>query len=193
MQQRLMCWETSCHWTAGGETFSKRQQICLTMQRDDFDDDQILHAVARFCKVTEKGPVESLFDVIQTDDDVVSNKNVAIGGDENDAREILSALNEKFSSFQAQGFAVLDDNNDPAIKNIPTSNDSGADDIYQPRGSEPLDAFRVTGVRDVQPCVVSADPSMHTVLGFFTFCCRRTSKQPFSKPQANPFEPTYMG
>ena len=30
---------------------SKRRQVCLTMRHDDFDDGQILHAVARFCKV----------------------------------------------------------------------------------------------------------------------------------------------
>jgi hypothetical protein len=112
--------------------FSKCQQVCLAMQHDDFDDDQILHAVARFCKVTEKGPVESLFDILQTNDDVVNNKNVAIGGDENAAHEILSSvLNKTILSFQVQGFAV-DDNDEPAIENIFTTNDSGADDIYQP-------------------------------------------------------------
>jgi hypothetical protein len=81
--------------------FSKCQQVCLTIRHDDFDDDQILHAVARFCKITEKRPVKSLFDIIQTNDDVVNNKNVAIKGDENAAREILSVLNKKISSFQA--------------------------------------------------------------------------------------------
>ena len=35
---------------------SKRRQVCLMMRHDDFDDGQILHAVARFCKVTEEGP-----------------------------------------------------------------------------------------------------------------------------------------
>ena len=42
---------------------SKRRQVCLTMLHDDFDDGQILHAVARFFKVTEEGPVESFFDL----------------------------------------------------------------------------------------------------------------------------------
>ena len=58
---------------------SKRWQVCLSMQHDDFDDGQILHAVAWFCNVTEEGPVESLFDIIQTND-VESDKNVAVGG-----------------------------------------------------------------------------------------------------------------
>jgi hypothetical protein len=39
--------------------------------------------------------------------------------------------------------------------------------MYQPWGSESLDARRVAGVRDVKPFSVSANPSMHTVLGFF--------------------------
>ncbi len=55
-------------------------------QHDDFDNGQILHAVAWFCKVTEEGPVESLFDIIQTND-VENDKNVAVGGDENVERE----------------------------------------------------------------------------------------------------------
>jgi hypothetical protein len=89
-----------------------------------------------------------------------------LGGDENVERKITLVLNEDISSFRAQGFAV-DDDNEPAPENIPTSNDSGADDIYRPWGSEPLDTRRVAGVRDVQSSLVSADPSMHTVLGFF--------------------------
>jgi hypothetical protein len=78
-----------------------------------------------------------LFDIIQTND-VENDKNVAVGGDENVEREFPSVLNEDISSFRAQGFAV-DDDNEPAPENIPTSNDSGADDIYRPWGSEPLD------------------------------------------------------
>ena len=43
---------------------SKRRQVCLTMRHDDFDDGQILHAVARYCKVTEEGPIKSLFNIL---------------------------------------------------------------------------------------------------------------------------------
>ena len=57
------------------------------MRNDDFDDGRFLHAVAWFCKVTEEGPVKSLFDIIQTKD-VENDKNVAVGGDENIEREI---------------------------------------------------------------------------------------------------------
>ena len=144
---------------------SRRLQVCLTMRHDDFDDGQILHAVARFCKVTQEGPIESLFDVIPTND-VENDRSVAVGVNENEEREIPSVLNEDVSSFRAQGFAV-DDDNEPAPKNVPTSNDTDTGDIYRPWGSEPLDARRVAGVRDVQPSLVSADPSMHTALGFF--------------------------
>ena len=56
---------------------SKRRQVCLTMRHDDFDDGQILHAVARFCKVTEEGPIESLFDITPTND-VENAEGVAV-------------------------------------------------------------------------------------------------------------------
>jgi hypothetical protein len=78
--------------------------------------------------VTEEGPVKSLFDLIQTNY-VENDKIVAVGDDENVEREIPSVLKDDISSFRAQGFAV-DDDNEPAPKNIPTSNDSGTDDIY---------------------------------------------------------------
>ncbi|KAI2490366.1 hypothetical protein MHU86_24206 [Fragilaria crotonensis] len=78
---------------------SRRLQVCLTMRHDDFDDGQILHAVARFCKVTQEGPIESLFDVIPTND-VENDRSVAVGGNENDEREIPSVLNEDVSSFR---------------------------------------------------------------------------------------------
>jgi hypothetical protein len=135
------------------------------MRHDDFDDGQILHAVTRFCKVTEEGPVESLFDTIPTND-VEKDENVAVGGVENEEREIPSMLNEDVSNFRAQGFSV-DDDNEPAPENIPTAADTANDGMYRAWGSEPLDARRVVGIKDVQPTLVSADASMHTVLGFF--------------------------
>jgi hypothetical protein len=92
--------------------------------------------------------------------------------------EIPSALNEDISSFRAQGFAV-DDDNEPAPENIPTLNDSGADDIYQPRGSEPLGARKVAGVRDVQPSLVS------------TFCRWSPFKHQYPSHKQNPFGPSY--
>ena len=52
-----------------------------------------------------------------------NNKNVAVGDDENTEREIPSVLNEDISNFRAQGFAV-DDDNEPAPENIPTSADT---------------------------------------------------------------------
>ena len=145
---------------------SKRRQVCLTMRHDDFDDGEILHAVARFCKVTEEGPVESLFNIIPTND-MENAVNVAVEGGEIVEREIPTTLNEDISNFRPQGFSV-DDDNEPAPENIPTEADNATNDgMYRAWGSEPLDARRVLGVRDVQPTLVSADASMHTVLGFF--------------------------
>ena len=71
-----------------------------------------------------------------------------------------------FSNFRAQGFSV-NNNNEPAPKNIPTATDPATDGVYKPWGSEPLDKRRVLGVRDVMPNLVSANATMHTVLGLF--------------------------
>ena len=59
----------------------KRQQVCLTrMRQDDFDDGQILHAVARYCKVTEEGPIESFFNILPSNN-VKNDENVAAADD----------------------------------------------------------------------------------------------------------------
>ncbi|KAI2510973.1 hypothetical protein MHU86_3445 [Fragilaria crotonensis] len=128
------------------------------MQHNDFDDGQILHAVTRFCKVTEEGPVEFLFDSTIPTNNAGNDKDVAVGGDENEEREIPSFMNEDASSFRVQGFSD-DNDNEPAPKNIPTPANTVNDGMYRIWGSKPLDARRVVGV--------SADASMHTVLGFF--------------------------
>ena len=71
-------------------------------------------------------------------------------------------MNEDISSFRAQGFSV-DDDNEPAPENIRTAADTANDGMYRAWGSEPLDARRVLGVKDVQPTLVSADASMHSL------------------------------
>jgi hypothetical protein len=68
-----------------------------------------------------------------------------------------------FRVFRAQGFSV-DDDNEPAPENIPTAADTAHDGLYaKSMGSEPFNARRVLGVRDVQPTLVSADASMHSL------------------------------
>ena len=100
-----------------------------------------------------------MFDIIQTND-VENDKNVAVGGDENVEREIPSVLNEDISNFRAQGFAV-DDDNEPAPENIPTSTDTDTDDMYRPWGSEPLDARRVSGWCQGCPAFLGKCRSIH--------------------------------
>ena len=73
---------------------SNHQQVCLTMQHNDFDNGQILHAVTWFCNATEEGPVKSLFNILAVNNNVENNENVAIGGDENIFCEIPSVLND---------------------------------------------------------------------------------------------------
>jgi hypothetical protein len=70
------------------------------------------------------------------------------------------------SNFRAQGFAA-DDDNGPAPENIPSPQDQGMDSMYLSWGSEPLDPRRTSGVRDLKPTMVGADPSLHTILGYF--------------------------
>jgi hypothetical protein len=142
----------------------KRLQGCIMMRHADFDDGQILHAVTR-CKVQQEGPIESQFER-PLPDDLEGGGNVAGEADDIEGREIPSILNEDISNFRAQDFAV-DDDNEPAPENIPSPQDQGIDSMYRPWGSEPLDPRRTSGVRDVQPTLVGADSSLHTVLGYF--------------------------
>lgn len=147
------------------KTVCKRLQTCIVMRHDDFDDGQLLHAVARYCKVQQEGALEHLFNDSQQDDSEAVGV-VAVGDEEVELREIPSILNEDVSNFRAQGFAV-DDDNDPAPENVPQRNDSNNDCEYFPWGSESLDVRRATGVRDVQPTLVRADATLHTILGYF--------------------------
>jgi hypothetical protein len=41
---------------------SRRDQQCIIMRHDAFDDGTLIHAVLRYCKVTQEGAVEHLFD-----------------------------------------------------------------------------------------------------------------------------------
>jgi hypothetical protein len=91
----------------------------------------------------------------------------AAGVDKNVEREIPFILNEDVSNFRAQGFSVDDDNEPAAPENIPNATNTANNGMYRAWGSEPLDARKVVGVKNVQPTLVSANASMHTVLGFF--------------------------
>jgi Transposase IS4 len=113
----------------------------------------------------QEGPRESLFDT-PPQEDVEGGEDVAVEVEAPEAREIPRFLNEDISNFRAQGFAV-DDDNEPAPENVPSPNDEVNEGMYRPWGSEPLDLRRASGVRDIQPTLVSADPSLHTVLGYF--------------------------
>lgn len=143
----------------------KRLQTCILMRHEDFDDGQLLHAVVRYCKVQQEGAPEHLFNEAQQSDHE-GVEDVAVGGEEVVQREVPSILNEDASNFRAQGFEV-DDDNDPAPENVPGPNDNNGDCLYCAWGSEPLDVRRAAGVRDVKPSLVNADPTLHTVLGYF--------------------------
>ena len=164
----------------------KRRQVCIVMRHDDFDDGQILHAVTRFCKVQQEGPLESLFET-PLPEDMEGGGHVAGLPDEEEGREVPSILNEDISNFRAQGFAV-DDDNEPAPENIPSPQDNSIDCVYLPWGSEPLDVRRAAGVMNVLPTLVAPDPSLHTVLGYFIHFFQWTSSRPlFLRPPMKAF------
>ncbi len=144
----------------------KRLQTCTVIRHEHFDEGQLLHAVARYCKVQQEGASGHLFNKAQQQSDLEGVEAVAVRGEEVVQREVPSILNEDASNFRAQGFEV-DDNNNPAPKNLPGPNDNNGDCLYFPWGAKPLDARRAAGVRDVQPSMVNADATLHTVLGYF--------------------------
>ena len=62
------------------------------MRHNDFDDDQLLHAATRYCKVVEEGALEHISnDALQ--DDHEGGGAVAVMGQANEAAEIPSNSN----------------------------------------------------------------------------------------------------
>jgi hypothetical protein len=142
----------------------------------------------------QEGPLESLFET-PPQEDVDGGEDVAVEAEATEAREIPRILNEDISNFRAQGFAV-DDDNEPAPENVPSPNDDINEGMYRPWGSEPLDLRRASsGVRDIQPTLVRADPCLHTVLGYFlpTSAGGLSSKHCNHSHKHDAFRSTHMG
>ena len=136
------------------------------MRQEDFDDGTLLHAVARYCKVQQEGSLEHYF--IDASQDNVENGSPAIAEQGNEIGvPIPTILNDKdVSNFRAMGFCV-DDDNEPAPENIPTPNANPIECIYMEWNSVPIDERRVMAAVDVRPPLKGADPTLHTILGFF--------------------------
>lgn len=152
------------------KTVSKKPQSCIIMRHNDFDDGQLLHAVARHCKVVQEGAPEHIFnDTLQ--DSHETNEAVAMDGQANEVAEIPTNLigGEVASNFRALGFCV-DDDNDPAPENIPSPSSDNSDErcIYMEWNSVPLDTERLCGALDMKPSLIQADRTLHTILGYFT-------------------------
>jgi hypothetical protein len=82
------------------KTVSKKPKLCIIKRHDDFDDGQLLHAVARYCEVVQEGAPEHIFnDTLQ--DSHAAGGAVAVEGQANKAAEIPTNLNggEDASSF----------------------------------------------------------------------------------------------
>ena len=149
------------------KTVSKKQQACIIMRHDDFDDGHLLHAVTRYCKVVEEGAREHFFKNT-SQDGMEGGGPVAVEGDENQAMEIPTNMtDDSASNFRALGFCV-DDDSDPAPENIPSPSDKPNECTYKEWNSVPWDERKLIGVNDILPTLTRADPTLHTVLGYFT-------------------------
>ena len=148
------------------KTVSKKRQSCIVMRHNDFDDGDLLHAVTRYCKVVEEGAVEHLFNET-LGDSVDGGGPVAVEEQANEAIEIPSiSYDEDASKFRALGFCV-DDDNDPAPENIPSPTENPDGCVYKQWNSVPYCDGRLCGANNVQPTLIRADQTLHTVLGFF--------------------------
>ena len=149
------------------KTVSKKRQSCIVMHHNDFDDGRLLHAVVRYCKVVAEGATEHIFnDAIQ--DSPEGEGAVAVMEQLNEAVEIPEiSFGEDASKFRALGFCV-DDDNDPAPENVPSPSENVDGCIYKEWHSVPYCDRRLCGANDVQPSLIRADSTMHTVLGYFT-------------------------
>jgi hypothetical protein len=136
------------------------------MRHKDFDDGTLLHAVARYCKLQQEGSPEHYFidasqDTIEVGTSVIAEEGNEIGV------PIPTILNdEDVSNFRALGFCV-DDDNEPAPEDIPTPNANPNECTYMEWKSVPIDERRVMAAVDVRPILKGADPSLHTILGYF--------------------------
>ena len=75
------------------KTVSKKPQLCIIMRHNDFDDGQLLHAVARYCKVVQEGAPEHIFNSTLQDSHE-GDGAVAVEGQANEGAEIPTNLNE---------------------------------------------------------------------------------------------------
>ena len=121
----------------------------------------MFYAVSRYCNVQIGGPEEHFFNDTSLDnpEDVVDV--AAVVGDEGVlAIEVPSIFNgEDAPNFRAQGFGV-DDDNEPAPEN------SIEDCKFFAWGEMTLDERRKASVRDVEPLLVNASATLHTILGY---------------------------
>ena len=92
---------------------------------------------------------------------------VAAPVEENDVMEIPTNMtDDSVSSFRALGFSV-DDDNDPAPKNVPSPSETTDDGIYKDWNSVPWDERKLIGANDFLPTLTRADVTLHTVRGYF--------------------------
>ena len=101
----------------------------------DFYDGQFLHSATPYYAVQQDELLESVFNESQ-------QKSLEGGGhvvalvESKEALEVEESLNLENANFRAKGF-TLEDNNQPALENIPTQIDPYIECLYQTRGSKP--------------------------------------------------------
>ena len=104
---------------------TKRDQLCVVVRHNDFkaDDEHIeLHAVKRYFRVTEEGDRDLFFDDLGT-----------VGGEEDAAPiplpeavdDAINGASEEVNTIEAlRGVVDIDDDNEPAPKNVPAMADT---------------------------------------------------------------------
>ena len=115
----IVVWQEVKHVT-------KRDQLCVVVWHNDFkvDDEHIkLHAVKRYFRVTEEGDPDLFFD----------DPGMSVGG-EKDAAPIplpeavddaINGTSEEANTIKAlRGVVDIDDDNEPAPKNVPATADN---------------------------------------------------------------------
>ena len=90
------------------KTVSKKEQLCIVMRRDDFDNGTLLHAVAHYCKkVQQEGASEHYF--IDASQDTVEDGTPVTAEEGNESGVPIPTIlnNEDVSNFRAMGFVLM--------------------------------------------------------------------------------------
>jgi len=140
---------------------SQKEQQVFVFRHDDFPE-QELHCVKRWCKVTEEGPEEHIWERLrQSFARAMLSESQAAGkeGRDEEAHDIgedifrMGNRAEDIAMVRAAGF-VVDDDNDPLPENVPPPRDQPQRGRHQSWGWSGLDERKNIGAQNVRPSIV---------------------------------------